>query len=124
MKTPLSPAEVHKQYEETLNTFLKTIPDATLRVRLSRESDDFFRSCALGAWHADGGSVTAGYVEYYNALYLRGNPAPSILFWELSTCVADYPGLPTPDFFHRMRACDKVAGTDLSRRFIDIVVLM
>ncbi len=124
MKTPLSPAEVHKQYEETLTAFLKTVPDATLRVRLSHGADDFFRSLALGVWHADGGPVTAGYVEYYNALYLRGNPAPSILFWELSTCVSDYPGLPTPDFFHRMRAYDKVAGGDLSRRFLDIVVLM
>jgi len=124
MKTPLSPAEVHKQYEETLSAFLKTVPDATLRFRLAREADDFFRSCALGVWHADGGAVTAGYVEYYNAVYLRGGAVPSILYWELSTCVADYPGLAVPDFFHRMRAYDKVAGGDLSRRFIDIVVLM
>jgi hypothetical protein len=124
MKTPLSPAEVHKQYEETLSAFLKTIPDATLRLRLGQEADDFFRSLALGAWNADGGPITAGYVEYYNALYQRGNMVPSILFWELSTCVADYAGLSTPDFFHRMRAYDKVAGGDLARRFIDIVVLM
>ena len=124
MKTPLSPAQVHKQYEETLSAFLKTVPDATLRLRLSHEADDFFRSLALGTWNGDGGNLTAGDVEYYNAVYLRGNPVPSILFWELCTCVADYPGLPTPDFFRRMRAYDKVAGSDLSRRFIDIVVLM
>lgn len=124
MKNPLSPAEVHRQYEENISTFLKTVPDATLRVRLGREADDFFRACALGVWNADGGPITAGYVEYYNAIYLRGNPASSILFWELGTCVADFPGLTTPDFFHRMRACDKVAGGQVSRRFIDLFVLM
>ena len=29
-----------------------------------------------------------------------------------------------PDFFARMRACDKVSGTHLARRFIDLVTLM
>ncbi|MCI9403718.1 MAG: AAA family ATPase [Oscillospiraceae bacterium] len=124
MKTPLSPAEVHRQYNETMTTFLKTIPDARLRVQLSREADDFFRACALGAWHADGGMLTPGYVEYYNAIYLRGNPAPSILYWELSTSVAGFVTLQSPDFFHRMRALDKVSGSDISRRFIDIFILM
>ena len=124
MKTPLSSAEVHKQYEKYLSTFLKTVPDATLRVRLGHEADDFFRSLALGVWNGDGGLLTTGYVEYYNAVYLRGNPAPSILFWELATSVTEYPGLAAPDFFHRMRAYDKVAGTDLSRRFVGIVTHM
>ena len=124
MKTPLSPAEVHKQYQETLTAYLKTVPDATLRVRLQRESDNFFRACALGIWNADGGSLTPGYVEYYNAIYLRGNPAPSILYWELGTSVSNYPGFQAPYFFGRMRAVDKVAKSDLSRRFIDIFTLM
>ena len=124
MKTPLSPAEVHKQYQETLTAFLKTIPDATLRVKLAHEADDFFRSCALGVWNADGGSLTAGYVEYYNALYQRGNPTPSILYWELSTAVAAYPGFRVPECFARMRAVDKVSKSDLSRRFVDVFILM
>ena len=124
MKTPLSPAEVHKQYQETLTAFLKTIPDATLRVKLAHEADDFFRSCALGVWNADGGSLTAGYVEYYNALYQRGNPTPSILYWELSTAVAAYPGFRPPECFARMRAVDTVSKSDLSRRFVDVFILM
>ncbi len=124
MKTPLSSAEVHKQYEKYLSTFLKTIPDATLRLRLGREADDFFRTLALGVWNGDGGLLTTGYVEYYNAVYLRGNPTPSILFWELATSVADCPSFTVPDFFHRMRAYDKVAGSDLSRRFTGIVTHM
>jgi len=124
MNTPLSPTQVHKQYQDTLAAFLKTVPDATLRLRLSHEADDFFRSCALGVWHADGAVVTPGYVEYYNAIYLRGNPAPSILYWELGTCVADYPGFRAPEFFARMRAVDRVAKSDVSRRFVDSFTLM
>ena len=124
MKTPLSPAEVHRQYEEGLSALISTVPDAALRLRLNHEVDDFFRSCALGVWQADGAAVTPGYVEYYNAVYLRGNPAGSILFWELGTSVAVYPGFQPPDFFHRMRAWDKVAGSDLSRRFVDLFTLM
>ena len=88
MNTPLSALDVHRQYEEAVSAFLKTVPDATLRVKMGREVDHFFRSCALGVWQADGGAVTPGYVEYYNALYRRGEPAPTILFWELSTSVA------------------------------------
>ena len=124
MKTPLSPAEVHKQYQETLAAYLKTVPDATLRVRLQHEADDFFRACALGVWHADGGLLTTGYVEYYNAIYRPGNPTPSILYWELTTSVANYPGFAPPDFFARMRAVDKVSKSDLSRRFIDVFTLV
>ncbi len=124
MKTPLSSAEVHKQYQETLAAYLKTIPDATLRLRLQREADDFFRACALGVWHADGGLLTTGYVEYYNAIYRPGNPTPSILYWELTTSVANYPGFTVPEFFARMRAVDKVSKSDLSRRFIDVFTLV
>ena len=123
MKTPLSPMEVHKQYEEGVSTFVHTVPDAALRVRLTHELDAFFQSCALGTWKADGAALTPGYVEYYNAIYLRGNPAPSILYWELNTSVAAYPGFKTPDFFGRMRAWDKVAGTGLAR-FVDLFTLM
>jgi len=124
MKTPLSPAEVHKQYNEAVSAFIRTVPDATLRVRLQHGADDCFRSLALGLWKADGASLTPGYVEYYNALYLRGNPAPSILYWELGTSVNNYPGFQPPEFFARMRAVDKVAGSDLSRRFVDVLTLM
>ena len=124
MNTPLSALDVHRQYEEAVSAFLKTVPDATLRVKMGREVDHFFRSCALGVWQADGGAVTPGYVEYYNALYRRGEPAPTILFWELSTSVAGYSGFQSPDFFHRMRALDKVSRTQLSRRFVDLFTLM
>jgi len=124
MKVPLSASAVHKQYEETLSAFVKSLPDAALRVRLSGEADDFFRACAIGAWQADGGSITPGHVEYYNAIYHRGAPTPSILYWELCTAVANYPGFRPPESFTRMRSYDRVTGASLSRRFADLCTLM
>ena len=123
MKGSITAAAVHKQYEESISAFRRQIPDAALRERISREADIFFRACALGAWQREGGSVTPRHVEYYNAIYTRGNPVPDILFWELSTAIADYPGFQAPDFFARMRACDRVSGSGLSRKFIDLMVL-
>ncbi|MBM6938364.1 AAA family ATPase [Pseudoflavonifractor phocaeensis] len=123
MKGSITAAAVHKQYEEGLSAFRRQIPDAALRERFSREADIFFRACALGAWQRDGGTVSPRHVEYYNAVYTRGNPVPSILFWELSSAVSGYPGFQPPDFFARMRACDRVAGSGLSRKFIDLTVL-
>ena len=109
MKAPLSSAEVHKQYEEGVGAFIRSVPDAALRVRLKSEVDEFFRSAALGVWQADGGPITPGYVEYYNAIYLRGEPAPSILFWELGTSVSNCPPFQPPGYFHRMRAVAPVS---------------
>ena len=124
MKGSLSAAEVHKQYSDGITAFRRQISDATLRVKFTQEVDTFMRACALGVWQRDGATPTPRYVEYYNAIYTKGNPVPSILFWELSTAISEYPGFRVPDFFARMRACDKVAGTRLARRFIDLVTLM
>ncbi len=124
MKGSLSAAEVHKQYEDGVSAFRRQIGDATLRMRFSSEADAFLRSCALGVWGRDGSPVTPRHVEYYNAIYQKGNAVPSILYWELATAVMDYPGFQPPAFFARMRAYDKVAGGKLSRRFIDLMTLM
>lgn len=115
---------VHKQYSDGIGAFRRQISDLTLRQKFSQEVDIFLRGCALGVWGRDGGALTPRHVEYYNAIYTRGNPIPSILFWELSGAVAQYPGFQPPAFFHRMRACDKVSGSGLSRRFIDLMTLM
>ena len=124
MKGSMTAAAVHKQYEEGVDAFRRQIGDSALRERFAREADVFFRACALGIWHSDGGSVTPRHVEYYNAIYHKGNPVPSILFWELSTAVADYPSFTPPGFFTRMLAYDKVVGGTLSRRFADLMTLM
>ncbi|UQT50409.1 hypothetical protein M5E87_13730 [Flavonifractor plautii] len=76
MKGSLSAAEVHKQYSEGVTAFRRQIADATLRVKFTQEADVFLRACALGVWQRDGASLTPRHVEYYNAIYTKGNPAP------------------------------------------------
>ena len=124
MKSSISAGEAHRQYSEGVSAFRRQIGDPALRVKFTQQVDVFFRACALGVWQKDGTALTPRHVEYYNAIYTKGNPVPSILFWELSGAVADYPGFKAPEFFARMRACDKVAGTSLARRFIDLTTLM
>ena len=124
MKGSMTAAAVHKQYDDGVTAFRRQIGDASLRQRFAQEIDAFMRACALGVWGADGEAVSPRHVEYYNAIYTKGNPVPSILFWELNTAVGDYPGFQPPAFFARMRAYDKVAGTKLSRRFLDLMTLM
>ena len=68
--------------------------------------------------------MTPQHVEYYNAIYCKGNPAPAALFWELSTAVADYSGFEAPGFFQKMREYDKAYGQKTSRRFVDLLTLM
>lgn len=124
MKGSMTAAAVHRQYVDGLNAFSRQITDPVLRIRLGQEADVFFRACALGVWQRDGGALSPRHVEYYNAIYQPGHPVPAILFWELSTAVSEYPGFRPLDCFVRMRSCDKVSGTDLARRFIDLVTLM
>lgn len=124
MGGPLSAADVHRQFDEAMSAFRRQIGDAALRVQFGREGDAFMRKCALGVWNAEGASVTPRHVEYYNAIYCKGNPVPSILFWELTTSVGEYPGFVSPAFFAKMRAWDKHSGQSLAHRFIDLLTLM
>ena len=124
MKNAISAGEVHRQYSQGVDAFRRQIGDAALREKFGREADVFFRACALGVWQRQGGALTPLHVEYYNAVYGQGRPAPAILFWELSGAVAEYPGFRPPEFFNRMRALDKVTGSHLARRFIDLTTLM
>ena len=124
MKNAISAGEVHRQYSQGVDAFRRQIGDAALREKFGRQADVFFRACALGVWQRQGGALTPLHVEYYNAVYGQGRPAPAILFWELSGAVAEYPGFRPPEFFNRMRALDKVTGSHLARRFIDLTTLM
>ena len=66
----------------------------------SREADGFFRLCALGVWQADNAiGITPRHVEFYNAIYSGTGPAPSALYWEVATGVADYDLFQPPAFF-------------------------
>ncbi len=123
MKQPLNPAAVHKQYDEAMTAFRRQITDPAARVAFGREADGFLRECACGVWQKDQG-LTPLHVEYYNAVYCKGNPVPSILYWELASRVSDYRGFVLPDFFRRLVKADVEQGKSLSRRFADTFSLM
>ncbi len=123
MKSSLSAAAVHKQYDEGISAFRALIADSAVRLAFGREIDGFMRHCAAGVWREDGG-LGPRHVEYYNAIYCKGNAVPSALYWELAGQVADYPGFLPPRFFDQLIACDRRAGKQLSRRFIDTFTLM
>ena len=123
MSQPMTPAAVHKQYDEGMTAFRRQIADPAARVVFGREADGFMRQCACGVWHADQG-LTPLHVEYYNALYSKGNPVPTALYWELASAVADFPGFALPNFFRRLVQADLEGGRSQSRRFVDTFTLM
>ena len=123
MSQPMTPAAVHKQYDEVMTAFRRQIADPAARVAFGREADGFMRQCACGVWHADQG-LTPLHVEYYNALYSKGNPVPTALYWELASAVADFPGFALPNFFRRLVQADLEGGRSQSRRFVDTFTLM
>ena len=124
MKGAMTAAAMHKQYSDGVAAFRQHIANPAMRQKFNADADEFMRLCALGVWQADGGNVTPQHVEYYNAIYCKGNPEPAALFWELSTAVADYSGFEAPGFFQKMREYDKAYGQKTSRRFVDLLTLM
>lgn len=125
MRESVTAAEAHRQYQETISAFRRWIPDPTLRMAFSREADGYFRRCALGVWQADNAvGITPRYVEFYNAIYSGTGPAPSALYWEVATGVADYDLFQPPAFFAALRDYDRRKGTTLARRFTDQLTLL
>ena len=125
MATTITAAEVHKQYNEIVTAFRKLIPDPTLRMEFSRQIDGYMRQCALGVWQADNASaITPAHVEFYNAIYSKGAPHPSVLYWELASGVADFDLFQAPVFFPSLVQYDQRKGTSLARRFVDQLTLI
>ncbi len=123
VSTPLSAAAVHKQYDEGISAFQRLIPDPALRLAFAREIDGF----PCGRWRCStprAGGLGPRHVEYYNAIYRKGNPVPSVLYWELASAVADYPGFQPPAFFQGLIDHDRATGRKLARRFVDTFTLM
>lgn len=123
MKHSMTAAAVHKQYDEGISAFRRYLTDAALRVLFNRSVDSFMRSCALGVWQKDTG-LTPRHVEYYNAIYCKGNPVPTVLYWELANQVSEYPGFALPGFFRRLVEYDLKNKKSVSRRFVDMFMLM
>ena len=125
MKESVTTAAAHRQYQESVSAFHRWIPDPTLRMAFSREADGYFRRCALGVWQADNAvGITPRHVEFYNAIYSGTGPAPSALYWEVATGVADYDLFQPPAFFAALRDYDRRKRTTLARRFTDQLTLL
>ena len=125
MKESVTTAAAHRQYQDSVSAFHRWIPDPTLRMAFSREADVYFRRCALGVWQADNAvGITPRHVEFYNAIYSGTGPAPSALYWEVATGVADYDLFQPPAFFAALRDYDRRKGTTLARRFTDQLTLL
>ena len=125
MKESVTTAAAHRQYQDSVSAFRRWIPDPTLRMAFSREADGYFRRCALGVWQADNAvGITPRHVEFYNAIYSGTGPAPSALYWEVATGVADYDLFQPPAFFAALRDYDRRKGTTLARRFTDQLPLL
>ena len=123
MAQPISPASAHKQYDEAMTAFRRQVDDPAARVAFGREADGFMRRCVCGLWQHDQG-LTSHHVEYYNAMYCKGNPVPTVLYWELVSAVGGYGGFVLPDFFRRLVKADLERDRGLSRRFVDVFTLM
>ena len=123
MSQPMTPASVHKQYDEGMTAFRRQLADPAARVAFGLETDTFMRQCACGVWHHDQG-MTPLHVEFYNAIYSKGNPVPTVLYWELASSVTGYTGFVLPNFFRRMVQADLERGSSQSRRFVDTFTLM
>ena len=124
MSKPMTPAAVHKQYDEGMTAFRRQVADPGARVAFGLEADAFMRQCACGVWHHDQQSMTPLHVEYYNAIYSKGNPVPTVLYWELASSVGNYTGFVLPGFFRRLVQADLEHGRSQSRRFVDTFTLM
>ena len=125
MKESVTTAAAHRQYQDSVSAFRRWIPDPTLRMAFSREADGYFRRCALGVWQADNAvGIPPRHVEFYNAIYSGTGPAPSALYWEVATGVADYDLFQPPAFFAALRDYDRRKGTTLARRFTDQLTLL
>ena len=125
MSTILTASEVHKQYTEVVSAFRKLIPDPSLRMIFSYQVDGYIRQYVLGVWQADNASaITPRHVEFYNAIYSAGSPAPSALYWEVASGVANFDLFQPPAFFEDLRRYDRMKGTSLARRFADQLTLL
>ena len=125
MNTLMTASEVHRRYAEAVTAFRKLIPDPALRLAFGRQVDGYLRQYALGVWQADSASsITPRHVEFYNAIYSAGSPAPAALYWEVASGVANFDLFQPPAFFEDLRRCDRMRGTALARRFADQLTLL
>ena len=114
---------VGTKYRTGIQAFSRLLSDPTLRLNFTQEADPFFRRCALGVWK-HGGAVTEKHVDAYNAICSKGNPVPSILYFELCSAVASAPDFAPPAFFGDLMRTDAGSRRNTTGKFIELCSIL
>ena len=111
---------LHGYYLVKTNAIYKLIGHTDFASQVDR----LCRDACLGLWQ--GQTLTDNHLKAYNALYSKGQKAPSTLYWELVAAENSFPGLGVPDFFRvlvltRKKAAEELLSflRDLTRRLSD-----
>ena len=111
---------LHGYYLVKTNAIYKLVGHADFASQVDR----LCRDACLGLWQ--GQTLTDNHLKAYNALYSKGQKAPSTLYWELVAAANSFPGLGVPDFFRvlvltRRKAAEELLNflRDLMRRLCD-----
>ena len=100
---------LHGYYLVKTNAIYKLIGHTDFAPQVDR----LFRDACLGLW--EGQTLTDDHLKAYNALYSKGQKAPSTLYWELVSAVGAFPGLTVPDFYRVLVLTRKDAAEELLR---------
>ena len=120
MPDPRMLENLHGYYLVKTNAIYKLIGHTDFASQVDR----LCRDACLGLWQ--GQTLTDNHLKAYNALYSKGQKAPSTLYWELVAAENSFPGLGVPDFFRvlvltRKKAAEELLSflRDLTRRLSD-----
>ena len=98
---------LHGYYLVKTNAIYKLIGHTDFASQVDR----LCRDACLGLWQ--GQTLTDSHLKAYNALYSKGQKAPSTLYWELVAAANSFPGLGVPDFFRVLVLTRKKAAEEL-----------
>ena len=98
---------LHGFYLVRTNAIYRKIGDANFAPQVDKLCQDL----CLGLWQ--GQALTEAHRTAYNALYSKGRPEPSTLYWELVSESAKFPGFTVPDFFRALVVTRKDAAEQL-----------
>ncbi len=98
---------LHGFYLVRTNAIYRKIGDTNFAPQV----DKLCRDLCLGLWQ--GQSLTEAHRSAYNALYSKGRPEPSTLYWELISESAKFPGFEVPDFFRALVVTRRDAAEQL-----------
>ena len=107
-----SPEELRKMYISNTEAFYKAAGKS-----FAPRVDAFMREAALGLWRCSGG-LSQHHAEAYNALYSKGEAAPSEMLWSLTEMVCEKREFLPPLFFWTLAENDKKRGTMTTRLFV------